>query len=103
MKAGNETEIYKQGYRDGYNDAESAYIEPILPKIKDGLSKDDPDYWTRLKHTYAGMAMQGILSNPAFPEHSQDGYYKKNVVNNAYEYAHALVEKMKEAFKIECK
>ena len=58
--------------------------------------KDDPDYWTRLEHTYAGMAMQGILSNPAFPEHSQDGYYKKNVVNNAYEYAHALVEKMKE-------
>ena len=54
------------------------------------------DYWTRLEHAYAGMAMQGILSNPAFPKHSQDGYYKKNVVNNAYEYAHALVEKLKE-------
>ena len=58
--------------------------------------KDDPDYWTRLEHQYAGMAMQGMLSNPAFPEHSQDGYYKKNIVNNAYEYAHALVEKLKE-------
>lgn len=59
-------------------------------------SEDDPDYWTKLEHQYAGMAMQGILSNPAFPEHSQEGYYKKNVVDNAYEYAHALVEKMKE-------
>ena len=58
--------------------------------------EDDPDYWTRLEHQYAGMAMQGILGNPAFPKHSQEGYYKKNVVNNAYEYAHALVEKMKE-------
>ena len=57
------------------------------------------DYWERLEHTYAGMAMQGILSNPAFPKHSQEGYYKKNVVNNAYEYAHALVEKMKEVRK----
>ena len=61
--------------------------------------EDDPDYWTRLEHQYAGMAMQGILGNPAFPKHSQEGYYKKNVVNNAYEYAHALVEKMKEERK----
>lgn len=61
--------------------------------------KNNPDYWTRLEHQYAGMAMQGILSNPAFPEHSQEGYYKKNVVNNAYEYAHALVEKYKKEEK----
>ena len=24
--------------------------------------KADSDYWTRLEHTYAGMAMQGILA-----------------------------------------
>ena len=23
-----------------------------------------PDYWEKLKHQYAGMAMQGILANP---------------------------------------
>ena len=50
MKAGKETEMYNQGYMDGYNDGENARI--------------DPDYWTRLEHTYAGMAMQGILTNP---------------------------------------
>ena len=58
--------------------------------------EDDPDYWTRLEHQAAIAAMQGILSNPAFPKHSQEGYYKKNVMNNAYEYAHALVQKLKE-------
>ena len=57
------------------------------------------DYWTRLEHQAAIAAMQGMLSNPAFPEHSQEGYYKKNIVNNAYEYAHALVEKYKEKEK----
>ena len=24
------------------------------------LPKDEPDYWEKLKHQYAGMAMQGI-------------------------------------------
>lgn len=28
------------------------------------IIKDEPDYWEKLKHQYAGMAMQGILSNP---------------------------------------
>lgn len=27
------------------------------------IIKDKPDYWEKLKHQYAGMAMQGILSN----------------------------------------
>lgn len=58
-------------------------------------TEDDLDYWTRLEHQAAIVAMQGILSNPAFLKHSQEGYYKKNVINNAYEYAHALVEKFK--------
>ena len=49
MKAGKETEMYNQGYMDGYNDGENAHI--------------DPDYWTRLEHTYAGMAMQGFISS----------------------------------------
>ena len=61
--------------------------------------EDDPDYWTRLEHQAAIAAMQGILSNPAFPKHSQEGYYKKNVVNNAYEYARTLVEKYKKEEK----
>ena len=56
-----------------------------------------PDYWEKLKHQYAGMAMQGILANYGVELLSDDA------ANDAREYAYALVEKMKEAFKIECK
>ena len=34
--------------------------------------KDDPDYWTRLEHQYAGMAMQGMLSNERCWEENAD-------------------------------
>ena len=87
MKAGNETEIYKQGYKDGYNDGENARI--------------DPDYWTRLEHQYAGMAMQGILANidllMSLAKKKADDYPAKyTVAEFAKDCAHALVEKMKE-------
>ena len=29
----------------------------------DNIDSVDPDYWEKLKHQYAGMAMQGILSS----------------------------------------
>lgn len=47
------------------------------------------DYWTRLEHTYAGMAMQEIIAryNVDFDI----------VVEWSADLAHALVEKMKEA------
>ena len=50
--------------------------------------RDDPDYWKRLKHQYAGMAMQGILAaNATF---TADDTAKWSI-----EYATALVEKLK--------
>ena len=45
------------------------------------------DYWTRLEHQYAGMAMQGILSR-------QYVDFDK-IIEKSVEFAHALVEKMK--------
>ena len=48
-----------------------------------------PDYWTRLKHQYAGMAMQGIISRVHWPE-------VKDITEYAVKIAHALVEKLKE-------
>lgn len=55
------------------------------------------DYWTRLEHQYAGMAMQGILSNPniAYKDISNE-ILCNHWANNAIAIAHALVEKMKE-------
>lgn len=57
------------------------------------LEEIESDYWTRLEHTYAGMAMQGILTNignTISPDY---------LVEEAEAYAHALVEKMKEEKK----
>ena len=53
------------------------------------------DYWERLEHQYAGMAMQGMLANANHYlwERKQNS---KSLVANAAELAHALVEKMKE-------
>ena len=60
-----------------------------------------PDYWTRLEHTYAGMAMQGMLNNSllttgllkAGKSHED---FVDEVTRTALRYAHALVEKLKE-------
>lgn len=54
----------------------------------------DPDYWTRLEHQYAGMAMQGMLANANHYLWERKQNYE-SLVANAAELAHALVEKMK--------
>ena len=53
--------------------------------------KDDPDYWTRLEHQYAGMAMQAILL--FYGNAKVDDDY---CAEEAKYYAHTLVEKLKE-------
>ena len=61
--------------------------------------KDEPDYWTRLEHQYAGMAMQGILSNQDYCrlliDENNKGSFAEDVSRCASDFAHALVEKMK--------
>ena len=62
-------------------------VEVLMPDLT-------PDYWTRLEHQYAGMAMQGILSNANHAlwdrENNAEGIAKR-----ASAIAHALVEKYK--------
>ena len=62
------------------------------------LPKDEPDYWEKLKHQYAGMAMQGILSNN---ELYREICKSRNLQITIMEYATALVNKLKE--ESECK
>ena len=52
--------------------------------------KDEPDYWERLKHQYAGMAMQGLCINPDYRNTPWD-----KVAKDAILAATALVEKLK--------
>lgn len=53
-----------------------------------------PDYWEKLKHQYAGMAMQGMFANPAFKDIDI-----KIVVLGAVGAAVKLINKLKEEEK----
>lgn len=52
--------------------------------------KDEPDYWTKLEHQYAGMIVQGMV------EHNGINFLNDAILNVAAQKAHALVEKIKE-------
>jgi hypothetical protein len=54
------------------------------------------DYWTRLEHQYAGMAMQGLMTILPNIGGLEGRTPKDEIVDIAIETAHALVEKMKE-------
>ena len=76
------------------------------------IIQDEPDktlydelddvYWANMKHQYAGMAMQGILSNPelfkATAKNAEEFglIVPQAIAIDANCFAHALVEKMKE-------
>ena len=56
---------------------------------------DNPqDYWTRLEHQYAGMAMQGILSNANHALWDRENN-AEGIAKSASAIAHALAEKYK--------
>ena len=55
--------------------------------------EDDPDYWTRLEHQYAGMAMQGLLANHYITDRIDISVL---ITEAASTFAKSLVEKMKE-------
>ena len=59
------------------------------------LMPDVPDYWTRLEHQYAGMAMQGMIT-------SNLDLLSHEIIEDAVEYAHALVQKLKENEERKC-
>ena len=66
----------------------------LFDKDELDIFEDTIDYWEKLKHQYAGMAMQGILNSlPAnrTPEELLDA-----VVETSCKVANALVEKLKE-------
>lgn len=75
-------------------DYQHSYYADELEGIKSEL-----DYWTRLEHQYAGMAMQALLSSDTMLEvlsRRNNGTMEEEVAREAFDYAHALVEKMKE-------
>jgi hypothetical protein len=58
---------------------------------------DVPDYWIRLEHQYAGMAMQGLVANQSIVYGQDfDEALDEHITVNAVAIAHALVEQLKE-------
>ena len=78
-----------KGYR--YQSDEVEIIDSYAEVDTD--NDTDPDYWTRLEHTYAGMFVKSFLDQ-------YDGSVgTEDIINSAIKVAHALVEKMKEERK----
>ena len=72
--------------------------EELSFDFKEKSFPKDEDYWTRLEHQYAGMAMQGIISNEdylqSFSEDARGDLFE-DIARVAADIAHALVEKYK--------
>jgi hypothetical protein len=58
-----------------------------------------PNYWERLEHQYAGMAMQGLMSYVEQITPKKGRSFCDEIVDISFKVAHALVEKMKEERK----
>ena len=57
--------------------------------------ENSEDYWTRLEHQYAGMAMQAYI----IAAHISQFSFHEGSMGDCKSMAHALVEKMKEERK----
>ena len=68
----------------------------ILSEENDLKESKNPDYWTRLEHQYAGMAMQAYI----IASHISQFSFCEGDMKDCKSMAHALVEKMKEAIKV---
>lgn len=93
-------EVYQSSYNAGefydtetgtetYDVSELELLGTIIPIATEEI----PDYWTRLEHQYAGMAMQGFISSKRGLNIETDMY---DIPYYSQMLAHALVEKLKE-------
>ena len=65
--------------------------EELSFDFKEKSFPKDDDYWTRLEHQYAGMAMQGLLQSPHL-----NIMQEEPLVGMASSIAHALIQELKE-------
>ena len=77
-------------YKDGNGMLYASYDLDFY--IEEGITI--PDYWTRLEHQYAGMALQGILANSAF-----DDVSVADIAITSIKMATSLIERLKEERK----
>ena len=72
-------------------------IDPELLFVQEAARQ--AEYWRQLKHHAAIAAMQALLSSDTMLEvlsRRDNGTIEEEVAREAFDYAHALVEKLKE-------
>jgi hypothetical protein len=79
--------------RKGWLKPDESYRKFYRDEIEFLSYEDTPDYWTRLEHQYAGMAMQAIVTNCGSHDYASE--LDELLVTPCIEIAHALVEKLK--------
>ena len=78
-----------------YEEDESMFFLKDL-EILDNIQ---PDYWSRLEHKAAIAAMQALLSSDTtmgILSRRDNGTMEEEVAREAFDYAHTLVQKLKE-------
>ena len=73
--------------------------EELSFDFKEKSFPKDEDYWTRLEHQYAGMAMQGLMSYVEQITPKEGRSFCDEIVDISFKVAHALVEKYKKEEK----
>lgn len=79
-----------------YKSSDGTYVKTLIKNFT--FLDAEKDYYTKLEHQYAGMAMQGILTNPIGFENIRARGVNIQIETAllAREFAHALVQELKE-------
>ena len=89
--AENEIEELQEGINNNYFTKDGV----LFKGFELDFNVEQIDYWDKLKHQYAGMAMQGILANPKFYK----GETSISIAIKATTIASTLIDKLKEEEK----
>ena len=87
-------------YPPYYDKEHHMYYQPEQLEWVDYEANAEPDYWEKLKHQYAGMAMQGIVMNEKMQYDLYQAFGKNEsmdvtISEFAIDIANTLVEKLK--------
>ena len=79
-----------------YKSDDGTYVKTLIKNFT--FIDAEKDYYTKLEHQYAGMAMQGLCANYTEFTKDNDGTLSNTemITENSRLIAHALVEKLKE-------
>ena len=76
-----------------YKSSDGTYVKTLIKNFT--FIDAEKDYYTKLEHQYAGMAMQGLVTRGEVLGSSVQEI-ARDIAEISCEVAHALVEKMKE-------